>query len=140
MESKDILNIEEKVYTALVNQALSGMPNEVCGYLAEKDGVVIAHYEMRNLDESPEHFTMQPEEQFKAVKDMRQKGLKLRAVYHSHPETPARPSLEDIKLAYDPNLSYVILSLAGEVPDLKSFRIQKGEVSAEDTQIVNNIH
>jgi proteasome lid subunit RPN8/RPN11 len=33
------------------------------------------------------------------------------AIYHSHPETPARPSAEDIRLALTPNVVYVIVSL-----------------------------
>ena len=67
---------------------------------------------------------------------MRTSGFAMRAVYHSHPETPARPSAEDIKLAYDPSLSYVIVSLAGPQPTVNSFIIKKGEVEQESLQII----
>jgi proteasome lid subunit RPN8/RPN11 len=63
-------------------------------------------------------------------------GLEILANYHSHPETPARPSQEDIRLAFDPNISYVIVSLAAEIPDIKSFRIKGGEVEREEIQII----
>lgn len=133
-----MLKLNRSIYDAIIVHAQTGLPHEVCGYLAEKEGLVVAYYEMTNTDAAEDHFSMKPEEQFKAIKDMREKGLKLKAVYHSHPETPARPSEEDIKLAHDPAVSYVIISLAGTDPVLKSFRISKGQVSAENIEKVED--
>ena len=130
-----MLKIKQDVIDRIVAQGLTEAPLEACGYLAEKDGVVCKHFELTNLDKSPVHFSMDPAEQFAAVNECRNQGLKLRAVYHSHPETPARPSNEDIKLAYDPSLSYVIVSLAGSEPSIKSFIIQKGSVESEELEI-----
>jgi proteasome lid subunit RPN8/RPN11 len=67
---------------------------------------------------------------------MRAAGLQLRAIYHSHPATAARPSEEDIRLAYDPGVSYVIVSLAEENPAVRSFRIRALQVEPEDIEIV----
>jgi len=50
--------------------------------------------------------------------------------FHSHPSTPARQSKEDIRLAYDPSASYLILSLAEDIPVLKAFGIT-GDVVAQ---------
>lgn len=130
-----MLNISEQVLARIIAHAKQGMPREICGYLAAGDNKVVAHYELTNMDAAADHFTMKPEEQFAAVKDMRRQGLTLRAVYHSHPETPARPSAEDIRLAHDPEISYVIISLAAKEPAVKSFRIKKGEVSPEELEI-----
>ncbi len=130
-----MLRISKNVFELLTEHARQGLPHEVCGYLAEKDGRIIAHYKLTNMDASADHFSMKPEEQFAAVKDIRRKGLKLAASYHSHPQTPARPSEEDIKLAYDPEISYVIISMAEREPDMKSFRIRKKEVTVEDIEI-----
>jgi proteasome lid subunit RPN8/RPN11 len=74
---------------------------------------------------------MAPEDQFKVIADMRKTGLALLGNFHSHPATPARPSEEDIRLAFDPSLSYVIISLQEPEPVLKSFRIQKGAAVEE---------
>jgi proteasome lid subunit RPN8/RPN11 len=41
--------------------------------------------------------------------------------YHSHPETPARPSEEDLKLFVDPSAAYLIVSLAERLPVVKAF-------------------
>lgn len=131
------MKIQRSVYNALIEQSRKELPNEACGYLAQDEaGVISVHYELTNTDASPEHFTMDPKEQFAAVKDMRGKGLKMAAVYHSHPETPARPSEEDKRLAFDPNISYVIISMAAEEPDLKSFKIKDGNVEKESIEIL----
>ena len=45
---------------------------------------------------------------------MRSHGWQLLGNFHSHPETPARPSEEDKRLVFDTSLSYLILSLAAE--------------------------
>ena len=131
-----MLRIKQEIVDKIVAQGRSEAPLEACGYLAEKDGVVCQHFELTNIDKSPVHFSMDPAEQFAAVKECRNQGLKIRAVYHSHPETPARPSDEDIKLAYDPSLSYVIVSLTDADPSIKSFIIQKGVVKPEQLKIV----
>jgi len=131
-----MLKIKQDIIDGITAHGRTEAPFEACGYLAEKDGVVCKHFELTNLDKSPVHFSMDPAEQFTAVKECRDLGLKFRAVYHSHPETPARPSPEDIKLAYDPSLSYVIVSLAGPEPSTKSFIIKNGAVEPEPLEII----
>jgi proteasome lid subunit RPN8/RPN11 len=119
----------------MIAHARTGLPNEACGLLGgERSGeekTVRELYCLKNADESPEHFSMTPEEQFRAIKDLRGRGLVLLGNFHSHPATPARPSAEDIRLAFDPSLSYVIISLEGPEPALKSFQIRGGSVSEE---------
>ena len=75
------------------------------------------------------------EEQFAAIKQMRAAGLSMVGIWHSHPETPARMSDEDLRLAYTPDVVYVILSLAVPgSPSLRGFTVTDGvptEVSVE---------
>ena len=105
------MKIKKDIIDKIIAHAKQGLPLEVCGYLASRNGVFSHHYEMTNIDQSQEHYFMDKEEQMKTVKEARANGFELGATYHSHPVTPARPSEEDIKLAYDPNISYVIISL-----------------------------
>ena len=133
-----MLKIKQDIIDKIVAHGRIEAPLEACGYLAQKDGLVCKHFELTNIDKSPVHFSMDPAEQFATLKDCRNQGLKICAVYHSHPETPARPSDEDIKLAYDPALSYVIVSLAETKPTIKSFIIQKGIVEPEPLEIIND--
>ncbi len=130
------MRIKKEIIDNIVAHAKSGVPIEMCGYLASQDGVVTKHYELKNVDNSEDHFTFDPKEQFDTIKDARNNGLEVCAVYHSHPVTPARPSAEDIKLAYDPNISYVIVSLANGGSDVKSFKIKDKQVSPEDIEII----
>ncbi len=125
------MKIKQSIIDQLIQHAQADAPVEACGYLAETGEVVTTIIRLKNVDNSPEHFSFAPAEQFAAVRQMRATGQRLRAVYHSHPATPARPSQEDIRLANDPSLSYVIVSLAGPGPDVKSFRIRDGQVEVE---------
>ena len=88
-------------------------------------GRATAFYELANADASPEHFSMAPAGQFAAVKDMRAKGIRMLAIWHSHPASPARMSEEDLRLAFTPDVIYVILSLAmSGAPDLRGFIVE----------------
>ena len=80
---------------------------------------------------------MEPKEQFKVIKDIREGGLEMLAIYHSHPETPARPSAEDIRLALTPDVTYVIVSLAnGDHPAVKGFHMENGNVTKVPVRIM----
>ena len=123
-------------FQKIVAHAASVYPNEACGLLAgvEQDGVreIRQVYLLTNVDASNEHFSMDPREQLAAIKDMRAKGLQPLGNWHSHPETPSRPSEEDVRLAYDPNATYMILSLQSRVaPNLNAFYIREGKYEWE---------
>ena len=93
-------------------------------------------YFLTNIDHSREHFSLDVKEQLAAVKDMRMHGLKPLGNWHSHPESPSRPSKEDKRLAYDSSASYMILSLMDkENPVLHSFLI-KGEEAEKEELII----
>ncbi len=130
-ESNKMTVITKKVAEKIVEHARACAPIEACGYLAGDNHVISEHIPLTNADSSTEHFSLVPAEQFEAVRTIRSKGLKLLAVYHSHPVTPARPSEEDIRLAFDPDLSYVIVSLAQIEPSIRSFRIRDGKAEEE---------
>jgi proteasome lid subunit RPN8/RPN11 len=131
-----MISIKRQILDQIIGHAKSDLPNEACGYLAGSEGTVDLGYQLLNVDQSPEHFSFDPAEQFSVAKDIRSKGLQILANYHSHPATPARPSEEDIKLAYDPDISYIIISLADSIPVFKSFKIRDGKVENEEIKII----
>ena len=118
------IEIPKDIIQAIYEQGEKEAPIEACGYLGGKDGKVTSRYPMYNVDQDPEHFSMDPREQFKVLKEARAVGESLIAVYHTHPASPARPSEEDLRLANDPTISYIIASLH-EGHSIKSFRILK---------------
>jgi [CysO sulfur-carrier protein]-S-L-cysteine hydrolase len=124
-----MLEIPESIFDAVIAHAQSGFPLEVCGILGGSDGVVTSHHVMTNTDASNEHFMMDPKEQFAVVKALRASNEVMLAIYHSHPESPARPSQEDIRLALTPNVCHLIVSLQErETPVAKAFKIEAERV------------
>ncbi len=131
------LEIPRNIFSQMLAQAGAQAPLEACGILAGTGHRVERLYEMANTDQSSEHFTMAPEEQFAVMKDMRAKGLEMLAIYHSHPASPARPSAEDIRLAFTDGVLYIVLSLQEpSEPKVKAFNIDDGVVSESKLEIV----
>jgi proteasome lid subunit RPN8/RPN11 len=132
-----MIQIPNSIHADMIAHAKAGFPLEVCGILGGINDTVSVNYRMTNTDASNEHFMMDPKEQFAVVKDLRTKGLTMLAVYHSHPETPARPSVEDIRLALTPGVSHIIISLAdSQKVDVKSFKIDQDKVEPETIEII----
>ena len=133
------LQIPEDIFEQIIAQAKAEVPIEACGMLAGKGSTVKTLYKMTNVDNSHDHFRLQPEEQFAVIKDMRAAGLEMLAVYHSHPESPARPSQEDIRMAFTPGVAYVIVSLQDESrPVIKGFEIEDGTVAEVPVKIMKD--
>lgn len=137
-----MLQLKKSDYDKILSHAVQGLPNEACGLIAGvvEDGIkrIEEVYLLTNVDNSNEHFSMDPKEQLAAIKDMRAKGLTLLGNWHSHPESPSRPSEEDKRLAHDSTMDYLILSLQDrENPVLNAFLVQNHtEVTKEEIQIL----
>jgi proteasome lid subunit RPN8/RPN11 len=128
--------LARRAWELILSHSLAQMPLEACGLIAGsvEGGVkrVAEAYALTNLDGSRTHFTVDQREQLAAVKAMRSKGLTPLGNFHSHPDTPSRPSEEDIRLSFDPKASYLILSLARPEPVLKSFHVERDRGLSEE--------
>ena len=132
--------LEQEDYEKMIAYAEKQAPIEACGLLGgriEGDVKIIKKvFYLTNTDHSPEHFSLDPQEQFAVVRELRAEGWVLLGNWHSHPASPSRPSEEDKRLAFDPRASYLILSLAAEKPVLHSFRVDsEKKVTREELQI-----
>lgn len=135
-----MISMNKSDYELILEHAKSVVPEEACGLIAGsiEDGnkIIKKVYILTNIDHSNEHFTLDPKEQLAAVKDMRANELTPLGNWHSHPESPSRPSEEDKRLAYDSKASYMILSLMKEdKPVLNSFHIE-GDVSTKEELVI----
>lgn len=102
-------------------------PNECCGALIGRDGVVSATYALPNTtEEGPRRrFLVRPQDYREAERRASEAGGELLGFYHSHPDHPARPSQYDLDHAW-PFFSYVIVSVrAGVSEDMTSWRLQE---------------
>lgn len=132
-----MLRIPAEIHEAILEHARQGFPLEVCGILGGREHAVASHHPMTNTDASNEHFMMDPKEQFAIVKKLRAAGETMAVIYHSHPESPARPSEEDIRLALTPGVSHLIVSLVDrEAPVAKAFKIADGVVTPEEIELI----
>ena len=131
-----MITLKKADFEKILAHAKKELPNEACGLIAcVKDGAdkhIQKVYLLTNIDHSNEHFSLDPKEQLAAIKDMRANGLVPLGNWHSHPESPSRPSQEDKRLAYDKTASYMILSLMKlEQPVLNSFHIEGDDAEKE---------
>ncbi|MGE9840743.1 M67 family metallopeptidase [Selenomonas bovis] len=135
-----VIELKLADYLEMIRHARALAPIEDCGLLGGTvaDGVKTVEkvYYLTNTDHSEEHFSLDPKEQFAAVKEMRANGWQLLGNWHSHPASPSRPSEEDKRLAFDSKASYFILSLHGGEPVLNSFHVSREKkVTKEDLRI-----
>ncbi len=138
-----MLYLSQEDYQKILIHCRQGLPNESCGLIGgTKDGdnkEIKKVYLLTNLDQSNEHFSMDPKEQLAAVKDMRANGYVLLGNFHSHPESPSRPSEEDKRLAYDSKVNYLILSLMDqEQPVLNAFVIDEEKNVTKEELIIGD--
>ncbi len=135
-----MIKISKSDYEKILKHAESELPNEACGLIGGVieggDKLIKKVYLLTNTDHSNEHFSMDPKEQLASIKDMRANGFVPLGNWHSHPESPSRPSDEDKRLAYDSKASYMILSLMNrEEPVLNSFHISGTDSEKEQLVI-----
>ena len=97
--------------------------------LTGKGDIAQQLYKMTNIEKSSVSYMMDPEEQFRVMKDMRKNGHKMVAIYHSHPHSQAYPSLKDISLAFYSDQIYLIVGLTDKnLPEVRAFEILEGKV------------
>lgn len=105
-------------------------PSEACGILAGRSGRVEKVYTMTNAEPSPSFYLMDPQEQFRVMKEIRQEGMELAGIYHSHTGSPAYPSGTDVGLAYYPEAVYLIVTLMDrKKPAARAFTIVDGIIA-----------
>lgn len=137
-----MIKLSKADYEKILAHAVKELPDEACGLIAGiiegEDKIIKKVYLLTNTDHSNEHFSLDPKEQLAAVKDMRANGLAPLGNWHSHPESPSRPSDEDKRLAYDSKASYLILSLMDRAdPVLNSFKIT-GDIAENEGIIIED--
>ena len=136
MQQERPLKIPQLLYNEVIAHCLGKYPKEACGILAGCEGRVEQVYSMTNVEDSPIGYSMDPKEQLQVMKAMRERCQEMLAIYHSHTASAAYPSPVDVRLAVYPEVSYVLVSLKDQAkPEMKSYRIQDGGITAENLQV-----
>jgi proteasome lid subunit RPN8/RPN11 len=121
----------------IIAHAREADPHECCGLIGgAENGVAKRIYRTRNVAPNPGvAYEAAPEDLFAAQREMRERGERLIAIYHSHPAaTDPYPSATDIRLAYYPTAVYFIVGLGAQEPCLRAFRISEREGTWQPVQ------
>lgn len=106
------ISLTSRQFQELLEIAKNALPNESCAFLlGEHDnGVkVSAILPMRNADESPVTFSIDPLELLNAYSLAESKGMEIAAIFHSHP-AKASPSSTDRKYMQINPIAWLIYS------------------------------
>jgi [CysO sulfur-carrier protein]-S-L-cysteine hydrolase len=95
--------------TRLTRLAKDALPNESCAFLLGVKDKVVKILPMRNIDESPVTFSIEPAELLKAYAHAESERMQVIAIFHSHPAKPS-PSSTDIKFMEINPVVWVIYS------------------------------
>lgn len=112
----------------MISHVREWLPYEGCGLLATDGRRVVDVYPGDNVARSQTFYEMDPRQVLQAMRDTDDRGLRIGAIFHSHPATEAYPSPTDLDLIFDPEVYMIIISLAGEEPDVRAFRYD-GEIA-----------
>jgi proteasome lid subunit RPN8/RPN11 len=129
------VRIPRSLCDELLAHASEESPNECCGLIGGNDGVAKTVYRARNAEASPLRYNLDPQDQFRIMTEMDDKGEELSGIYHSHTASPAYPSQTDINLAAYPGVLYLIVSLADGEEPLRGYRIEDGTVDEVELQV-----
>ena len=113
-------------------------PNECCGALYGRDGVVTATFALPNTtEEGPRRrFMVRPGDYRTAEQRASELRADLLGFYHSHPDHPARPSQYDLDHAW-PFFSYIIVSVREGQPERMTSWLLKDDRSAFDEEALS---
>jgi len=131
------LSLTPGVWQAMRRQVSRLAPLEACGLLAGINRRVEMSIGVRNADQSPVRFHMEPLEQWRAFQRIESAGLELLGIYHSHPDGPDRPSLTDIAEAMYPVVQIIWYRQEGKWR-ARGFRIEAVKVREVALELVGN--
>jgi proteasome lid subunit RPN8/RPN11 len=136
------LSLQAGVAEAIRAHGAETYPNECCGALYGRDGVVTATYALPNTtEEGPRRrFLVRPQDYRDAEKRAAELKVDLLGFYHSHPDHPARPSQYDLDHAW-PFFSYIIVAVrAGTPEDMTSWRLREDRSAFDEERLTHAEH
>ena len=83
-----------------------------------------------------DRFEVDPRVHFDLIRELKGTNERVIGHYHSHPNHPARPSEEDFKMAFEPKLLWLIVSLDGShINEVTVHRINNDTTSFQEIPI-----
>ena len=134
-----MLTIARSLLEEIKRHGIDSYPNECCGLIVGDYGrrEVRKLFPLQNThDESTLHrYRIDPKEHLQAGKQARATGLDVIGVYHSHPDSPGKPSEYDRAHAW-PVYVYIIVSvLTGKAEDVKAWTLREDGSGFDETNL-----
>ena len=128
-----MISIAAQLIDRITKEAQEAYPNECCGLLAGmgnfEGAVTITQVRTSaNLAKGStrDHFEVDPKVHFDLIRELEGTNEHIIGHYHSHPNHPARPSQEDLKMAFEPKLLWLIVGLdESHINEVTVHRISK---------------
>jgi proteasome lid subunit RPN8/RPN11 len=135
----DEVRLARDVAAVLLSHARSKPDEECCGLLAGRCGVLTHALPALNAAEQRAmSYEIAPKELFCMMREIREAGLELLGIYHSHPNSDNQPSARDIERAYYPDAAYFILSPRTDAPEpIRAYSIRDGSWTQLEVKIQN---
>ena len=125
--------LPRELVNQILHHALSSPELEVCGLIGAKAGLPASCYPVENAAAMPQlRFQLDPAGQINAMRQIRERGEELFAIFHSHPAAPAEPSPLDLADAVYLDVLYLVISLNTKgVLEMRGFWIGEDKSVAE---------
>lgn len=129
--------LPRQLVNQILHQAQSSPEVEICGLIAARDGRPLRAEPVTNVSDQPQRlFAMDPAAQIDAMRRMREHDETLFGIYHSHPHSPAVPSVTDLEQAGYPEALYLIVSLNTRgVLEMRGYRLSDGQAEEVPLEI-----
>jgi [CysO sulfur-carrier protein]-S-L-cysteine hydrolase len=124
------VRIARDLLDQVVAHARADAPDECCGLLGVRDGVVVSVHPTENVAASPFRFEIDGRELFRVHDELEDAGATPGVIYHSHTRSEPYPSQTDLNFAaLWPGWEWLIVGVAGDEPVLRHYAIADGVVS-----------
>lgn len=131
------MKIARELLDQIIDHARQDAPDECCGLIGGSDGTATSAHPTTNTVRSPLRFEMDGMELFRTIEQIEDGGAELLSVYHSHTRSAPYPSQTDINFSANwPGLEWLIVGLAGDEPEVRSYLIADGKVQEVDVEVV----
>lgn len=139
------LQISEAHLETALEHCRCSLPNEACGMMGGIGGRVMSVFALTNSNPSPVSYAIDPMQQLRVLRELEAAGQALVAIYHSHPDSPALPSLTDINRAFFPGtrelnypgVAYLIIGLGGPAPQINAFEITREGIEKVELKVTH---
>ena len=121
----------------MIEHARRAYPRECCGLLSGSAETIDHARPTPNQCDSATRFSVPAQELFAFFKELRQTGRRHLGIYHSHPRSEGLPSARDESEFHYPEVSYWIVSLQEDEPDVGCFQWRRKDFEKVPFRVIS---